>query len=99
MPDETPAPLTSYHFDLGNSTAGPIGFCARIRAHSKKEAVQRLCAALDSLNNEYAVDVQEDGVEYIEVYFNPKYVSESNVDDEEDVEEDVEDEGEAAGGA
>src|SRR5437762_1764122 len=34
--------LKSFHFDLGNSTVGPIGMCARIRAMTRAEAVRRL---------------------------------------------------------
>jgi len=28
-----------YHFDIGNSTTGPIGFCADVEAESKEDAV------------------------------------------------------------
>lgn len=34
--------IKSYHFNLGNSDKGPIGFCARILAASKQQAVRRL---------------------------------------------------------
>lgn len=35
-------PLKSYHFSLGNSAQGPVGYCARILATSKKAAIARL---------------------------------------------------------
>ncbi|MHB8139658.1 MAG: hypothetical protein ACYDHD_00125 [Vulcanimicrobiaceae bacterium] len=33
---------TSYHFDVGNSTTGPIGFCARICAPTADVALAKL---------------------------------------------------------
>ena len=36
----------SYHFDLGNSTDGPIGFCARVTADSPEDALAALKDAL-----------------------------------------------------
>ena len=74
--------LKSFHFDCGNSTDGPIGFCARVVAATEQEAVQALQNYLKSLN--YNVDILEDGqgaqpdsagidkgVEYLTVYFGP----------------------------
>ena len=40
--------LLSYHFSAGNSSCGPIGFCARVLACSKQQAIERLLQALPS---------------------------------------------------
>ena len=76
----------SYHFDLGNSSSGPVGFCARIVATSKKEAVEKLIAAMpDERMIEH--DDAETGVDYFAVYFNPAAVSEKDIDEVNDIEE------------
>lgn len=70
-----------YHFCLGNSTHGPIGFCAEIRAISSTQAVERLKEALPE-----SMSVQLDpesrrklGAVYIEVYLNPEAVTEGDI--------------------
>jgi hypothetical protein len=43
--------LTSYHFDIGNSSTGPLGCCARVTATSRTAALKMLRAALpDEVN-------------------------------------------------
>jgi hypothetical protein len=77
----------SYHFSLGNSTDGPVGFCARITAASREQAASRLRQALDSLNGEHAVwgmgarGERPAHVEYLEVYFNADAITEADVDE------------------
>ena len=65
--------MKSYHFDLGNSTDGPIGYCASVRANSKEEAVKILREALPedlAVCEEYNFREDGTGIGYIRVYFN-----------------------------
>jgi hypothetical protein len=81
--------LKSYHFSLGNSTKGPIGYCARIRATSKKEAVEILKAVLpEELKiHPCGTEEQNKAVEYIEAYLNAGPISPKSIDEEEDVDD------------
>lgn len=85
--------MPTYHFSLGNSTDGPIGFCARIRADSEEAAIERLKAQL--CDTEVSIDDREDG-EYIEVYFNADAVKASDIDEVDDDELEEDDEPNAA---
>jgi hypothetical protein len=69
-----------FHFSLGDSSDGPVGFCATIRASSTKQAVEKLKAALptESMVLENHVEA---GVEYIRVDFDSGAVSEADLDD------------------
>lgn len=77
----------SFHFSLGNSSPGPIGFCARVTAKNSKQAVDRLKKAVNAFNAE--VDVtkalglrgSEKDLEYLEVYFNADAISEKDIDE------------------
>ena len=40
--------MKSYHFSLGNSTFGAVGYCARVQANSRAEALKLLKEALPS---------------------------------------------------
>ena len=83
----------SYHFDLGNSTDGPIGFCARVTADSPEEALAALKDALPDdiqLSMSWA-DVAR-GVEYMTVYLNPSAITVDDIDEVNDLETDDEDE-------
>jgi hypothetical protein len=76
--------LTSYHFDLGNSTDGPIGFCARVNAHDKKEAVKILQQRLRLLTRLYGgLEVMpcNGNGEYIIVYFGEDNLSAKDIDE------------------
>jgi hypothetical protein len=64
--------MKSYHFDVGNSNDGPLGFCATIRANNKKEALERLQALLPG---EWPIDVGQNGNEYLQVYFNSDHIT------------------------
>lgn len=78
--------MKSYHFSLGNSTVGPVGFCARIIAPDRAAAVQKLKDALPE-----HVPLKDlgyiEGIEYVAVYFNPDAITEASCDEEEDEEE------------
>lgn len=79
--------LKSYHIDVGNSTEGHIGLCARVKAHSKQEAIDKLKDALVE-ELQIANDLNgDDDIEYVNVYLNPEAFKVKDIDDEEDVEE------------
>lgn len=69
--------MKSYLFDMGDSSKGPIGFCARVAANSPKEAAEKLNAALpDHVDVEPWDNSGETDVKYITIYFNnPKPVT------------------------
>lgn len=76
-----------YHFSLGNSTKGPIGFCALIKAESKADAVALLKKVLPQ---EFEVrplgtDEENAAVVYIAAYFNDKKITVRTIDEEETV--------------
>lgn len=79
--------LKSYHFDLGNSNQGPIGFCARVTAESAKEAAEKLRSAVESMNAEFdlakgaGLKSDNPALEYLQVYFNPEKISERYIDE------------------
>lgn len=72
------ASMKSYHFDLGNSTDGPVGFCARVLAESPEEAVEKLREAMPE---QMEANLGDD-VEYFVVYLNADAVTAKNIDDE-----------------
>lgn len=84
--------LQSYHFSLGNSTDGPVGFCARVLATSKEQAVARLQEALHAVSEVKIFDDMQDdedmspgeGIEYINVYLNADAVQASDIDEIDD---------------
>jgi len=69
-----------YHVSAGNSSKGPIGFCAEIRAKSKAEAIRKLGNIIpDHLElKNYASRL---GIEYVTIYFNVDAVTEEDVDE------------------
>jgi hypothetical protein len=76
-------PLMKYHFSLGNSTKGAIGFCTRVFATSKQHAVEKL---LESLPSEHDMsDCGQPDIIYLNVYFNGEAISAKDIDDVEPV--------------
>ena len=75
--------MTRYHFGVGDSTDGPIGFCAEVFAQSDEEALQIL---KDNLPEELEVPLgmDGDGVGYIRIYFNDANVVLDDIDEEEE---------------
>lgn len=77
-----------YHFSFGNSTDGPVGFCASISASSPEEAVDKLKGSLQDIGERNLVlDPREglvsknlSGVDYVESYFNIKAISKMDID-------------------
>jgi hypothetical protein len=93
--------MKRFHFSLGDSTTGPIGFCASVYAESAEEAAQMLNDALSELghsvstiDNDEPDDSDEEAepyIEYVEVYFNPVHgVEVTDIDETEDVDSDDE---------
>jgi len=81
--------LKSYHFDCGNSTNGPVGMCARVRATSKKEAVTILNEAIAECEESQPY-AHEDAIEYIHFYSGT--MKESHIDEWEWVDEEEDNE-------
>lgn len=81
-------PKTSYHFDIGNSSEGPIGLCARVTADSPEQALKLLKAALPEEIEVELVDGDDGHVEYINVYLNDDFISTKDIDEENDPDED-----------
>lgn len=81
--------LKSYHFNLGNSTKGPIGMCAQVKATSKKEAVEILQRVLpEELEIKHQVE-DTDEIEYVNVYFGSENITIEDIDDVEDEEDEA----------
>ncbi len=75
--------MKRYHFSCGNSTKGPIGLCAEVVAHTRKEAVAKLRKALaGSLGplGMLRIPLEQPSVEYANVYVNPDYISVSEIE-------------------
>jgi hypothetical protein len=86
--------LYSYHFSCGNSTDGPIGFCARVKAKSKEEALEILRRVLpEEVKIRTAGAWDEQGkkdaaaIEYIEAYISPDNIKIDDIDEHEEVKE------------
>ncbi len=77
----------SFHFDLGNSSPGPVGYCARVIAATSAEALQKLKNAMpDEVEIHKCIDrTEHPDIQYITVYFNPAALRIRDIDDEEDV--------------
>lgn len=67
----------SFHFSCGNSTVGPIGFCAAIRAETPQEALTTLREILPS---EFVIPADDDRVEYARAYLSVENVSSHDID-------------------
>ncbi len=70
--------MKEYHFSLGNSDKGPIGYCAVVKAASKADAVEVLRAALPQ---EHPVIDGYESIVYLTVYFNEAAVKASAIDE------------------
>jgi hypothetical protein len=87
--------LKSFLVSAGNSSKGPVGFCMRVRATTKAQAIKIARAALpESIEaNDYIYDdgdSESDGaIEYFNVYFNDAALTVADIEDgeTEDVEE------------
>jgi hypothetical protein len=82
--------MNSYHFDLGNSTDGPIGMCARITAKDEVTALNILRNCLeDNLQYGDVIEIKlshgqrEAGVEYVCVYISPDNINVTDINESE----------------
>ena len=90
--------LKSFLVSAGNSSKGPVGFCMRVRAKSKAQAIKIAKLALPECieANDYIYDDGDcDGesvgaIEYFNVYFNDAALTVADIEDgeTEEVEED-----------
>jgi len=71
----------SYHFSLGNSTTGPVGYCARIEAESAQDAIAKLETVLEELDYRSCDLWSGPGGQYLQVYFNAEPISENDIDE------------------
>jgi len=75
--------MHTYHFDIGDSTLGPIGMCAQIRARCKKDALARLRRAIRDATGplkEISVGRRGSVSEYVNVYIEPDNLTSSDID-------------------
>lgn len=75
----------SFLIDVGNSSTGPVGFCARVIATSKEEAIAKFASLVPECieaRGELDPDEAED-VEYFNVYFNENHISVKDIEDSE----------------
>ena len=76
--------MNSYHFSLGNSASGPIGFCAQVAADTRGEAATKLRRAVQQSTGaagEAAIRSSDPDIEYLAVYFNPDRIRASDIDE------------------
>lgn len=77
--------MKAFHFSFGDSSNGPIGFCARIVAEDEAQAVAKLKEHVGG--GEWGEKVLWDaGLSYGAVYFNFDKVSVADIDEEEELE-------------
>ena len=74
--------LNTYRFSLGDSARGPIGFCAKIRAPNKEKALELLKKALPE--QEEIRPYTDEGVDYIEVYFNDAAITVKDIEEDDE---------------
>jgi hypothetical protein len=77
--------MKSYLFSLGDSSKGPIGFCARIRATSQAKALEILKRQLPESVDVDANGGDGDAVEYINVYFNDAAITVKAIEEVQEV--------------
>ena len=77
-------PIQSYHFDVGNSNTGPVGYCGRINARSESHALAILRESLpvDLTIDPTTLNDEDSGgsVDYLSAYFNADAVTLKNLD-------------------
>jgi len=78
------ANLRRYHFDLGDSTAGPVGITVRINAFDKQSAVRRLRAILpDQLDLTRLLGDHRGATEHVTLHLNVDAIQASDIYDHE----------------
>ena len=76
-----------FKFDVGNSNTGPLGMVIRVYGTTKKEAVEKANAFLNSVGELGYPEGQiprDSGVDYLTVYFGPnltvRYIDDSETE-------------------
>lgn len=73
--------MPRYHFSLGNSFPGPIGFCASVQAASEADAVARVQKIITQAIGEFnEVELHSKGEDYLAVYINADAVTVADID-------------------
>lgn len=87
---QKPKKLKSFLVSAGNSSKGPVGFCMRVRAKSKAQAIKIAKIALPECieANDYIYDDGVDtaeysfgAIEYFNVYFNDAALTVADIED------------------
>jgi hypothetical protein len=77
--------MPKYYFSIGNSTSGPVEFCALVEAAMPEEAVDRLKRVLpDELTADDRWGDKTSSNEYICVYLNADAITTDDIDFVED---------------
>lgn len=86
--------MPSFLFDCGDSNEGPIGFCARVIADTREEALDKLRRALPASHEGCEIEHygDDDEIEYLTVYFNENQVTLDDSDPSDDEAADGEEE-------
>lgn len=75
--------MNTYHFSLGDSSEGPIGYCAAIMADTPEKALLILQEKIESIDHEleitYTIGDFKQG-EYVCIYFNAGDISTNDID-------------------
>ena len=75
--------MKTFHFSCGDSTDGPIGFCAEVKANTEIEALEKLVKALPE---QHGISPESEGwgiedIVYCNVYFNTARLSIADIDE------------------
>jgi len=78
--------MKHYHFSCGNSSDGAVGFCARVRAHSREEALDIICKVLPEdlpvkVRGLFGEPEDNERVDYVEVYFGVDNITVDDIDE------------------
>ncbi len=80
--------LKLFHFSCGDSSKGPVGFCATVAAKDKKSALERLKELLPEEEEiDWPYGERKEAGEYIQVYFNDAAIVLTDIDAVEDVDD------------
>ena len=81
-PEGEGIPEMSYLFSMGNSTKGTIGFCVRVKATSKEQALATIKESLhDYAQDQMIADIQISGLEYCTIYVNPDAITLDDIEE------------------
>jgi hypothetical protein len=73
--------MNRYHFSIGNSRVGPVGYCAEVDADTQDEAIATLRSAIEEINCELSAIDDAYGIRYLQVYLNPNAIKPRHIDE------------------